>query len=108
MKKNIYLKALNEFKRRLLQELGEEVLELKLFGSRARGKFRKDSDIDVLVVLKSRSKRKKDFILDLTIELLYKYGVLISPLVYSKKEYLRYRRLPSIFLQIVEKEAVPL
>jgi predicted nucleotidyltransferase len=29
-----------------------EVLDIKLFGSKARGNFKEDSDIDVLVLLK--------------------------------------------------------
>lgn len=107
LKRNEY-RALSEFKEKMLQKLSGEVLKLKLFGSKARGDSRKESDVDVLIVLKSLSKEKEDFILDLTGKLLTKYGILISPIIFSKREYDYQRKLPSIFLQIVEREEIAL
>jgi predicted nucleotidyltransferase len=105
---NARKKALLEFKKRLTETLGEEILVMKLFGSAARGDFKKESDIDVLIVLKSLSKKRKDFIINLTTKILLKYGVDISPRIYSKKEYLKENRLPSVFMQILRREAIPL
>jgi len=107
LKKNEY-QALVEFKEKLSQKLAGEVLELKLFGSKVRGDSHKESDIDVLVVLKRKTKKNEDFILELTTDLLLKYGILISPITFSKKEFLIHKKLPSIFLQIVEREEIPL
>lgn len=101
-------KALREFKRRLLLVLGKDVLELKLFGSQTRGNFKKDSDIDVLIVLRSLSPKKEDFIIDLTCQILFDFGVVISPHIYSKKEYSYLNHLPSVFMQILKREALPL
>ena len=101
-------RALMDFKKKLLSALGDDILVLKLFGSQARGDFRKDSDIDVLIVLNSLSRKKKDFIMDLTTQILLEYGVDISPIIYSKKEYDYYNRLPTVFMQILKREAVPL
>lgn len=100
--------ALMDFKKGLLLTLGKDVLVLKLFGSQARGDFRSDSDIDVLIVLRSLSRKKKDFIMDLTTKILLEYGVDISPIIYSQKEFNYYSRLPSVFLQILKREAVQL
>lgn len=105
--KNEY-QALIDFKNSLNKKFPREILELKLFGSKVRGDFHKESDIDVLVVLKRKSREIEDFILDLTLELLKKYEVLISPVIFSKREVLRYKKIPSVFLQIVEREAVSL
>jgi predicted nucleotidyltransferase len=44
--------ALKEFKEKILKKMKGEVLDIKLFGSKARGNFKEDSDIDVLVLLK--------------------------------------------------------
>lgn len=103
-------KALEEFERKITQKLAGEVLELKLFGSKARGDFKKapDSDIDILLVLKSVSKKKEDFIVDLTVQILLKYGVDISPHIYSQQEYSYLNNLPSIFMQILQRESVSL
>lgn len=97
-----------EFKRKLLSALGKDILELKLFGSQAKGNFRKDSDIDVLIVLRSLSPKKEDFIIDLTCQILFDFGVVISPHIYSQEEYSYLNHLPSIFMQILKREALPL
>lgn len=100
--------ALLDFKKKITKGLGGEILTLKLFGSQARGDFKKNSDIDVLIVLKSVSRKKEDFIIDLTTQILFKYGVNISPHIYSQKEYSYLNKLPSVFMQILNKEALSL
>jgi len=81
---------------------------LKLFGSKARGDSRKDSDIDILVVLKSKSREKENFIIDLTVKILLEYGIDISPHIYSQKEYSYLNKIPSVFMQVIQKEAFAL
>lgn len=107
LRKNEY-QALLEFKNVLTQRFPKEILELKLFGSKARGNSHKESDIDILIVLKKRNKKIEDYILDLTGDLLRKYEILISPIIFSKKEYDYQKKLPSIFIQILNREAIPL
>jgi uncharacterized protein len=56
MRKEVKLKAkdaeaLQEFLERLRQVLGINFIEVKLFGSKAAGNDRPDSDIDVLVAV---------------------------------------------------------
>ena len=43
---------LNKFKRKLLIRFKDDLISLVLFGSVARGTARKESDIDVLIILK--------------------------------------------------------
>ncbi|MBU2545341.1 nucleotidyltransferase domain-containing protein [Patescibacteria group bacterium] len=81
---------------------------MKLFGSKARGDSRKDSDIDILVVLKSKSREKENFIIDLTVKILLEYGIDISPHIYSQKEYSYLNKIPSVFMQVIQKEAFAL
>jgi len=45
-------RALNAFVEKLRQVYGENLVEIRLYGSRARGDAEEDSDIDVLVILK--------------------------------------------------------
>lgn len=80
-----------EYKARLLDIYGSELVELILYGSYARGDFREDSDIDFAVVL-----RKKDIHPSAEIEkttpaaskLSLKYGKILStlPVSWYKKQ----------------------
>ncbi len=47
-----YQQILNKFKRKLLIRFKDELISLVLFGSVARGTAKKESDIDVLIILK--------------------------------------------------------
>ncbi|NJE10286.1 nucleotidyltransferase domain-containing protein [Thermococcus sp. MAR1] len=72
---------------RVSRELGLEVNDIILFGSRARGDFRADSDWDVLVVLSRPLERKKELEAYKRIhrELLLK-GIKVDILFISKDE----------------------
>jgi Nucleotidyltransferase domain. len=55
---------LKEIKRIIIDELEEEnikVHKIILFGSRARGDFKEDSDWDVLIIVEDGIERKKKF-----------------------------------------------
>jgi len=59
-----------------------------LFGSTAKGIREPDSDIDVLIITKSRLSRQEDAaVADATYELELARGVVISILFYSKEEW---------------------
>jgi predicted nucleotidyltransferase len=47
-----YKQLLNKFKRKLLARFKDKLVSLVLFGSVARGTARKESDIDLLIILK--------------------------------------------------------
>lgn len=101
-------KAIREFKTQLSQKLGKDIISIQLFGSKARGDFHKESDVDVLIVLKRKMRKSEDFIIGLTTDLALKYGVNISPIILSRKDYNYQKRLPSIFIQILQREAISL
>jgi predicted nucleotidyltransferase len=93
-------RALSEYKDFLLRKFSQQVERLILFGSKARGDFDADSDIDVLVVLRKRTEPTKEGfypfgsadptwreIVGTTFDLLMKYDVNISPTVIGTSEY---------------------
>ena len=106
--------ALEEFKQTLLKKFGREILELRVFGSKARGDFKKTlnigemSDTDVFIVLKKTSLKKKDLIFKITTDILLKYGVDISIKIFSEKEYKERLNLQVPFFLIIQKEGVSL
>lgn len=99
-------RALVEFKNQLQQKLAGEILALKLFGSYARGEARKGSDIDVLIVLKTRTPAKEKTIFSLVASILLEYGVDLSVKVFSEQEFKEGLDLYFPFFLNVEKEAV--
>jgi len=107
-------RALAEFKKSLLERFGKEVLELKLFGSKARGDFKKTknieemSDTDIFIVLKKTSFKKEDLIFRITTDILLKYGIDISPKIFSEKEYKEKTNLQIPLFLVIEKEGVVL
>lgn len=107
-------RALEEFKQALLKKLGREILELRLFGSKARGDFKKTSDIgemsdtDVFIVLKKTSFKKEDLIFKIATDILLKYGIDISIKIFSEKEYKERLNLQVPFFLIIQKEGVSL
>jgi predicted nucleotidyltransferase len=76
----------NEFKAELEKLYGDELAELILFGSHARGDFNNESDIDFAVVLKNPATRAAPEIFKISsvsTELGLKYSELISVLPIS-------------------------
>lgn len=95
-----------EFRGRLLNKLGKEVISVRLFGSKARGDFRKDSDIDLLVILRNTSSKKKDIIYDIASEILLSSGIDLSVKVFDLKEFYHFKSIPTVFIQNIEREGI--
>ncbi len=77
--------TLQKLKNDLRKRMGDDFIELKLFGSKARGDARVDSDIDVLVVVKSEDWHISDLVYEIVTDILIEKGVSISPKVISEK-----------------------
>jgi len=72
---------LSSFRSSLRDRFGERLRGLKLFGSRARGTGRDDSDVDVLVDVRDVTAAERNEILDLAADLAVECGLVLSPLV---------------------------
>lgn len=70
--------VLAEIKQRLNETLGDNVERIILFGSRARGDAHKDSDYDVLLLVKKHTKELEDQINDIAYDMLDRYGKLVN------------------------------
>lgn len=76
-------KAILEFAKLLRQKLGSIVKEVVLFGSKVRDNSRKDSDVDILIVLNKLSWEVKKTISGIAAQENIKYEVLISTIRYA-------------------------
>jgi predicted nucleotidyltransferase len=75
--------ALTEFVKRLRDSLSGNVVDVRLFGSEARGEATPDSDIDVLVVVQPEGERAtlEDRVIDIAFDVNLEFGVYVSPRV---------------------------
>ena len=63
-----------------------DLIEVRLYGSKAKGTDIKDSDLDVIIVLKESTSLIESSIDDLVFDINLKYDCLISPLYFSREE----------------------
>lgn len=84
------------------------IRRLILFGSRARGDSRPDSDYDVLVVLDEKDRRVIDALYDATMEVLFRTHRLISLKTYRQTDFDRFAGLPTPFFRNVLRDGVTL
>ena len=73
--------AIQDFRQRLIRLLGQNLKKLALFGSKAEGKDTRESDIDILVLVKDSALDMREKILDAAFEVNLEHGVYISPRV---------------------------
>jgi uncharacterized protein len=91
-------RAVQDYRRALDAEFGPRLLEVKVFGSMARGEASEDSDVDVFVLLDSLTFAERRRAIDLGGEIVLRTALPIAPAVFSKSEWdeliARERRLP--------------
>lgn len=98
--------ALQAFKNRLIERLGDNLLFIKLYGSRARGDSHKYSDIDIIVVLKKLDDEIDNVVIDTSMEMLYEYDVDLKLLTFSQERYERCKREQWPFFINVEQDGI--
>jgi predicted nucleotidyltransferase len=63
------------------QRFGGRVTAVTLFGSRARGEGRDDSDLDILVAVRDLARQDRLAVIDLAADVGLERGLVLSPLV---------------------------
>jgi predicted nucleotidyltransferase len=69
--------------------LGDDLLGLTLFGSRARGEGHEESDLDVLVLVRRADREVRRRVLDAAADVDFVTGLRISPLVLDEAAFAR-------------------
>lgn len=98
--------VVREFAKGIRAQLGNRVREIRLFGSRARGDARADSDYDVLVVLDQRSPELRAEILRIAVRMMDEYGVLVATVLRSAEEWQKSQGYP--FARNIARESLAL
>ena len=99
---------LKELKDNLIKITGNCMPRVILFGSRARGDYDEESDIDVAIVVRGLTREVKDKILNMVADIEIKYLTPLSTLVISEEdlEFLKKRERRIAF--DIEVEGIPL
>lgn len=98
-------KVIEEFLQKIAPIRGK-ILEIYLFGSRARDDWRPDSDYDILIVLENKKDEVIDELYDAVIDILLSTGKLISLKIFSLKEFNRLKSLQTPFISNVLNEGI--
>ena len=98
--------ALRQLKEILSQELGS--VALSLFGSKARGQAALDSDVDVMIEIPELNPEIESRIDDVIFEINLRYDVLISAILFGRKELEDGPLAESPLYKSVEKDGIRL
>lgn len=101
-------KAIQVFIEILTDKFSQEIEDVRLFGSKARGEATLDSDLDILVLVKSSDYSLKHAILWLAAEISLTYDVLLSPRVVPEIAWQQMTRGNTLFYRTICTEGIPL
>jgi len=100
--------ALKEFLTKLREQHGSEVVLVSLFGSKVRGDFDEESDIDVLLVVEDRTSQLWEDIVEIETDLMLKYDSVISSLIMGRDNYEWHRRYRAPLYRNIERDGIDL
>jgi len=101
-------KVLIELKRAMREFLGDRMVRLTLFGSRARGDYDDESDMDIAIIVRALTRELKNQILEKVAEIELKYFTPISAIVLSEEEFNRLKKRERRIALDIEREGVNL
>ncbi len=97
--------VLNEFLARIAT-VRPQIRRIVLFGSRARGTHRPDSDYDLLVVVSQKDEALLNVLYDAVMDVLLEHGRLVSLKVFPEQEFARLQALRTPFMEHVSREGI--
>ena len=100
--------ALSEFLTKLREQHGSEVVLVSLFGSKVRGDFDEESDIDVLLVVENRNSQLWEDVVEIETELMLKHDAVISSLIMGRDNYEWHLRHRAPLYRNIEREGIEL
>ncbi len=76
-----------EYARRLKERLGDRLVSVTLYGSRARGDARAGSDFDLIVQVRERTEEVREVVLHLDVEMMNEFDELFVGMIYNEAEW---------------------
>jgi predicted nucleotidyltransferase len=100
--------VLTDFVARVRARLGDELVRVSLFGSRARGTARPGSDYDLLVVVSGDRAQAREAVSWVDLDLLLERAANLSPKVVTRQQLEELRRSGEPFWRNFERDEVVL
>jgi predicted nucleotidyltransferase len=100
--------ALRRFVERARERLGPDLLELRLFGSRARGEGHEESDLDIAAIVTPGTRARRHELTDLAWDLMLETGLQISPLALEEPQLRELRARELRIARDIDTEGIPL
>ena len=100
--------ALRTFVQRILGELGAQVWQIILFGSKARGDSTADSDVDVLILTSEENRRSQERINIIASQVSLDYDILFNPLLIAKDRWTQMTNERFSICRNVERDGITL
>ena len=100
--------ALRFLRERLQRSLGDNLVSIKLYGSKARGDAHPGSDEDLAVVVRRLDDRVEELVWDLELELLDRYGIVAEIFTLAQRDYETSLAQQWPFMLNLEREGVVL
>lgn len=100
--------GISVFSERVRRFLGASLLDLRIFGSKVRGDFDKESDIDIMLVIESEDWHIQEEITKISADINMEFDCNISPVIYTRLEHEQNKYFKTLFIQEVEKEGISL
>lgn len=99
-----YKRLVEDFSRRALEKYGDEIDQIVLFGSVARGEAKINSDIDLLIIGNEDRFVLRKKLIDVMYPLMLKYGIYISIKTFTPKDFVSL--IDSPFIKNIMEEGV--
>ena len=104
----LHTRALEELASKLRRHFGAAIVDLRLFGSVARGESHEGSDVDVAVVFADVDWKTRREVLDLAADIGLGDRPLISPAIFSRDTWDRFRAQERPLVMDIEREGIAL
>jgi predicted nucleotidyltransferase len=80
-------KVVRSFVEELQNKMGDEIIKIILFGSKVKGDFNRESDIDIFVLVREKTPDIRDKADDIAADYIFDYDIPLSPVLYDLDEY---------------------
>ncbi len=101
-------KALTKLKDSLNEFLGDRIVGLIIYGSKARGDYGSESDIDIAIIIRELTRELKKQVFDIIVDIELEYLTPLSTLVLSEEHFEFLKKRERRIALDIEREGIPL